>query len=128
MGSEMCIRDRQVIVGQSVGLFISTAISDIFTAQSFSFVLILTLMLFGEGLQTVAVYSGRGRDCGSGSGGGGGGGGCRGWPRKRPFCGYRSLMGSGEAIGKRNFNVVSQSCWLGLSYMPNRCSRGRNKP
>lgn len=37
----------QVIVGQSVGLFISTAISDIFTAQSFSFVLILTLMLFG---------------------------------------------------------------------------------
>lgn len=38
---------KQVIVGQSIGLFISTAISDIFTAQSFSFVLILTLMLFG---------------------------------------------------------------------------------
>eukprot|EP00904_Undaria_pinnatifida_P003908 jgi/Undpi1/13518/HiC_scaffold_8.g03177.m1 len=37
----------QVIVGQSIGLFISTAITDVFTAQSFSFVLVLTLMLFG---------------------------------------------------------------------------------
>lgn len=38
----------QVIVGQSIGLLISTAIADVFTAQSFSFVLILSLMLFGE--------------------------------------------------------------------------------
>eukprot|EP00903_Cladosiphon_okamuranus_P006188 g6085.t1 len=37
----------QVIVGQSIGLLISTAIADVFTAQSFSFVLILSLMLFG---------------------------------------------------------------------------------
>ncbi|CAB1099125.1 ABC [Ectocarpus sp. CCAP 1310/34] len=37
----------QVIVGQSIGLLISTSIADIFTAQSFSFVLILSLMLFG---------------------------------------------------------------------------------
>lgn len=39
---------NQVIVGQSIGLLISTAIADVFTAQSFSFVLILSLMLFGE--------------------------------------------------------------------------------
>lgn len=38
----------QVIVGQSVGLFISTWINDVFAAQSFSFVLILCLMLFGK--------------------------------------------------------------------------------
>ncbi|CAM9153959.1 unnamed protein product [Scytosiphon promiscuus] len=37
----------QVMVGQSIGLLISTGIADVFTAQSFSFVLVLTLMLFG---------------------------------------------------------------------------------
>lgn len=36
----------QVVVGQSLGLFISTAIPDVFAAQTFSFVLILSLMLF----------------------------------------------------------------------------------
>lgn len=40
--------ESKVIVGQSIGLLISTSIADIFTAQSFSFVLILSLMLFGE--------------------------------------------------------------------------------
>lgn len=44
----LCVSYVQVIVGQSIGLLISTAIADIFTAQSFSFVLILSLMLFGE--------------------------------------------------------------------------------
>lgn len=42
---------EKVIVGQSIGLLISTAIADVFTAQSFSFVLVLTLMLFGEELR-----------------------------------------------------------------------------
>ncbi|CAN0193610.1 unnamed protein product [Discosporangium mesarthrocarpum] len=37
----------EVIVGQSLGLFMSAAIEDVFTAQSLSFVLILLLMLFG---------------------------------------------------------------------------------
>ena len=39
---------EQVIVGQSIGLLISTVIPDMYAAQSFSFVLILTLMPFGE--------------------------------------------------------------------------------
>ena len=37
----------QVIVGQSLGLLISTAVTDIFTAKSTSFVLTIGLMLFG---------------------------------------------------------------------------------
>lgn len=50
----VCVLSRsQVIVGQSIGLLISTAIADVFTAQSFSFVLILSLMLFGELMYTV---------------------------------------------------------------------------
>lgn len=36
------------MMGQSLGLFISAAIPDVFTAQSLSFVLLLGLMLFGE--------------------------------------------------------------------------------
>lgn len=35
-------------MGQSLGLFISTAVPDVFTAQSISFVIVLVLMLFGE--------------------------------------------------------------------------------
>ena len=48
------IKLAQVMVGQSLGLLISTAISDVFTAQSFSFVLVLGLMLFGE---RTSIYS-----------------------------------------------------------------------
>eukprot|EP00904_Undaria_pinnatifida_P003909 jgi/Undpi1/13519/HiC_scaffold_8.g03178.m1 len=37
-----------VVVGQSIGLFLSTAITDIFTAHSSSFVMAMGFMLFGE--------------------------------------------------------------------------------
>ena len=37
----------QVVAGQSLGLLISTVIPDMFTAKSSSFVLMISLVLFG---------------------------------------------------------------------------------